>query len=306
MQFAAVYDALVSADRGRQLTVIAQSDSVISAFFVLYALYFLCLTLAKLMVLDGLFQYVFDRASFASTTPSGLKLLKTGHTAAAATVCACNAVGLVGNSVAAYFFSHGADVEAAAAVDYSLCRAGANSTLAEASRFFTLGNAANSVQNYSEATVLVIIIVVFAAAAVAVTRILNTADALASGLMVQAQQANQQVIHEAAAAAAAAGSRMRSRITATVRVCFASFLFRSMWSLLVAVSQSGYDYNPACGEYPMGQCSTCQPVAVAIRFTLFYTPEVQMLVELVSSPLPLSFALWGMTSDRDRKELYGL
>ncbi len=300
-----MHDAFLSADRGRQLAVIAQSDSVIAAFFVLYALYFLGLTLAKLMVLDGLFQFVFDRASFASSTPSRLKLLKAGHAAAAATVCACNAVGLVGNSVAAYFFSHGADVEAAAAAAYILGRANANQTLAEASRLFTLGNAANSVQNYSEATVLVIIIVVFVAAAVAVTRILRAADALASGLMLQARQANQQLIHEAAAAAAAAGSRMRSRITATARVCFVSFLFRSMWSLLVAATQSGYDYNPACGQYPMGQCSTCQPVAVAIRFTLFYTPEVQMLVELLSSPLPLSFALWGMTSDRDRRELYG-
>ena len=163
----------------------------------------------------------------------------------------------------------------------------------------------NSVQNYSEAAALTVIVAVMFAAVVAVTRILTAADRLAARIMLQASQAKFQLIGEAAAAAAAAGARMRRRVMATVAVCFASFLFRAVWSILVAVSQSGYDYNPQCGEYPTGQCSACQPEGVAIRFTLFYTPEVQTLVELLSTPLALCFALWGMTSDRDRNELYG-
>jgi hypothetical protein len=257
------------------------------------------------MVLDGLTQYALERASLISSMSKSLKLLKIFNAAVAVSVCLCNAIGLIANSVASYFFSHGADLEAEAAAKYSLGDVDANQTLSEASRAFTLGNAANSVQNYSEALVLVIILIVFFAAVLSVTRILSVADHLAADIMVQARLANFLLISDAAAATAAAGARMRRRIMVTVRVCFVSFLVRAIWSILVAVSQSSYDYKPQCGEYPTGQCSPCQPAGVAIRFTLFYTPEVQVLVELVSSPLSLLFALWGMTSDRDRKELYG-
>jgi hypothetical protein len=268
------------------------------------------------MVLDGLSQHTFefvdgltqDAAGHASLTSSmlkSIKLLKTANAAVVATVCVCNAVGLTANSVAAYFFSNGADLEAKAARKYGRGDTDANQTLSEASKAFTSGNAANSVQNYSEALVLNLVLLVFLAAVLSATRVLRVADGMAQDIIKASQrQANFQLVRDAAAAAAA-GARMRRRIMATVGVCFVSFFFRAIWSVLVAISQSSYDYNPQCGEYPTGQCSPCQPVGVAIRFTLFFTPEVQVLVELVSSPLALCFALWGMTSDRDRKELNG-
>ncbi len=140
----------------------------------------------------------------------------------------------------------------------------ANQTLSEASRALTSGNAANSVQNYSEALVLNLVFLVFFAAVLSATRVLSVADRMAQDtIMVSQRQANFQLVRDAAAAAAA-GARMHRRIMATVGVCFVLF-----------------------------------SVGVAIRFTF------QMLVELVSSPLALCFALRGMTSDRDRKEMYG-
>ncbi len=305
LQFTAIYDPATAGDQGRQFATLAQADATQAAFYVLYALHFLCLASAKLMVLDGLTQYASERVALAKGMQRPFRLLRSASAAVAAAACVCNVVGLVANSIAAYYFSRGADYEGDAAREYAVGDRRANSTVSEASRLFTLGNAANSVQNYSEALVLVVIIVVFFAAVLAVTRILSVGNSLALSIMQHAAQPHLLHIRDAAAAGAAAGDRMRHRIMAAARVCLASFLVRAIWSILVAVSQSGYDYNHACGEYPSGQCRPCQPAAVAIRFTLFFSPEAQMLVELVSSPLALGFALWGMTSDRDRKELYG-
>ena len=304
LQFTAIYDPVIAEDRGLQFAMISQADAAQAAFYVLYALHFLCLASAKLMVLDGLTLYAHQRVLIAKGMDKRFKLLRVAATAVAIAACVCNMVGLVANSVAAYFFSRGADFEAKASGQYARGDTDANQTVAQASRLFTLGNAANSVQNYTEALVLVVIVVVYFAAVLAVMRILNIGSRIADNIIKLASKQGQQRIREVAASGAAAGGRMRFRITLAARVCCASFFFRASWSILVAVSQSGYDYSPLCGDYPSGQCMSCQPVGVAIRFTLFFTPEAQMLVELLSSPLPLSFALWGMTSDRDRQELY--
>ncbi len=305
LQFTAIYDPATAGDQGRQFATLAQADAAHAAFYVLYALHFLCLTSAKLMVLDGLTQYASERVALAKGMQRYFKLLRSASAAVAAAACICNVVGLVANSVAAYFFSRGADYEGEAAHEYAIGDSRANTTVSQASRLFTLGNAANSVQNYSEALVLAVIIAVFFAAVFAVTRILNVGSSLAQSIMQHAAQPHQLHIRDAAAAGAAAGDRMRRRIMAAARVCLSTFVIRAIWSILVAVSQSGYDYNHQCGEYPSGQCRPCQPLAVAIRFTLFFSPEAQLLVELVSSPLALSCVLWGMTSDRDRHELFG-
>jgi hypothetical protein len=305
LQFTAIYDEDIAADSGRQFIIISQADATQAAFYLLYALHVLCLASAKLMVLDGLTQYAQQRVPLTSTSRLPFKVLRVSNTAGSVIVCMCNIIGLFANCVAAYFFSQGADLEAEAARKYLDGDVDANATVSRASLSFTRGNAANSIQNYSEALVLVIINVVFFFAVVIVVRILRAVDSLASFIVQQSNESNLVGIRQVAAAVTATGSRMRSRITATVGVCIATLLLRSCWAIVVAVSQSGYHYNPDCGQYPAGQCSSCQPEAVAIRFTLFFSPEVQMIVETISGPLALCFALWGMTNDRDRKMLYG-
>jgi hypothetical protein len=170
-----------------------------AAFYILYALYFLCLTLAKLMVLDGLSQHTFEfvdgltqdaagHTSLTSSMPKTLKFLKIANAAVVATVCACNAVGLTANSVAAYFFSNGADLEAKAARKYGRGDTDANQTLSEASKAFTSGNAANSVHNYSEALVLNLVLLVFVAAVLSATRVLRVADGMAQDIIKASQR----------------------------------------------------------------------------------------------------------------------
>jgi len=50
-----------------------------------------------------------------------------------------------------------------------------------------------------------------------------------------------------------------------------------------------------------GNCDpSCQPEGVIVNVWLFYTPELQLTVVFLSSPVTLLVALWGMTSSQAR------
>ena len=55
-------------------------------------------------------------------------------------------------------------------------------------------------------------------------------------------------------------------------------------------------------EILVATCNSCDPacnnVWFVIQFWLEFTPEFQLIVVLISSPLALIVALWGMTSER--------
>ena len=52
-----------------------------------------------------------------------------------------------------------------------------------------------------------------------------------------------------------------------------------------------------------GQCWPCQPNAVLIWTWLRYTPDFTVAVAVLSSPVSLMIALWGMLSYHDRQLL---
>ena len=47
-----------------------------------------------------------------------------------------------------------------------------------------------------------------------------------------------------------------------------------------------------------GLCDGCKNVYTHIQVWVHYTPEFRLIIIMVSSPLALLVALWGMTSDR--------
>jgi hypothetical protein len=96
-----------------------------------------------------------------------------------------------------------------------------------------------------------------------------------------------------ASAAATTGRALRLRVVATTAVVFAAFLLRSVFSTTFAVSFLLRDARAGC----RGFCDTsCRNVYGVIQFWMFYTPEFQLIVMLISSPAALLVALWGMTS----------
>ena len=92
----------------------------------------------------------------------------------------------------------------------------------------------------------------------------------------------------------AAVRQLRRQIVGTAAVVFVTFLLRAVFSTMNALS------NALQIEVP--NCNPCDPACSnlwsVIQVWLEFTPEFQLIVVLISSPLALLVALWGMTSKR--------
>ena len=84
---------------------------------------------------------------------------------------------------------------------------------------------------------------------------------------------------------------------ATTAFVFVTFLLRATYSAMTAVSDLLQDNKNACSS--SNECdSECYNVYYLIRTWLIFTPEFQIVVVLISSPLALLVAMWGMTDKR--------
>jgi hypothetical protein len=94
---------------------------------------------------------------------------------------------------------------------------------------------------------------------------------------------------------------VRFRIVVTVFTVFVSFLMRSLYAWILAISR-----NDTFIELPVfvsggrepcdNTCLMCQQFGVIVQSWFFYTPEFSEVIILVASPLTLLIAQWGMTS----------
>ena len=79
----------------------------------------------------------------------------------------------------------------------------------------------------------------------------------------------------------------------TAAFVFVTFLLRAVFSTMNAVSNALQIQVYTCDN----PCDpACNNVWLVITFWLEFTPEFQLIVVLISSPLALIVALWGMTS----------
>jgi hypothetical protein len=245
-----------------------------AAFLVTYAIEFLCLSTAKLMVLDRLLVFA---------VPHGASLRKrwaaAGRVVMAAVVLG-NAVGLAANVAAAVHYQQAADAASTASVRYA-----ANSTAAGDEFYFLSqgevqrGGFILSVQLFCEVTVLLLIVLAF----------------VVVGLL-GARRVNAKLLDvDAASAAAATGRALRLRMLGTTAFVFVAFLLRCVFSTMYAVAfLLRVDAENNCPEY----CDTrCNNVYTVITIWISYTPEFQLIVVLISSPVALLVALWGMTTN---------
>ena len=94
----------------------------------------------------------------------------------------------------------------------------------------------------------------------------------------------------------AAGKRLWRRIFSTTVFVFVSFLLRSAFSVMNAVSNMLQNNGaPTCPDAI--QCNAaCFNMWQLIQEWLQFTPEFQQTVVVLSSPLALLVALWGMTN----------
>jgi hypothetical protein len=97
----------------------------------------------------------------------------------------------------------------------------------------------------------------------------------------------------------AAGMQVRRQILGTTVFVFLTFLLRAVYSIMNAAALAGANNNDDCVTNIVDQCdSNCFNVWAIIQAWIYFTPEFPLTVELISSPLALLVALWGMTSTR--------
>ena len=205
-----------------------------------------------------------------------------------AAVVAGNVVGLGGNVAAAVYFQRTAESFSAASAAFA-----ANNT-ADGNKFVNLAIqqsplavSTQSLQSFCEVAVLLLIIVAFAVVGAACARRLSSE-----------QQHHDALVNTAdAAAAVPAWRQLRLRIVGTAAFVFVTFLLRAVYSTMFALANELQNAGNFVNCPSSTQCdASCYNVYALMKSWLFYTPEFQLSVELISSPLTLLVALWGMTS----------
>jgi len=252
----------------------AQLERWSAVYFITYAMEFLCLSVAKLMVLDRM-------SDFAAPKGDGMsRRWVVGGRVVLAAVVAINVVGLGGNVAAAVYMAQSAESFSAASAAYA-----ANNT-ADADKLVSLGEqqeqlavSTEAVQLVCEIAVLLLIIVAFAVVGAACARRVSSA------------------LVDMTDAFAASGRQLRLQIVGTAAVVFVTFLLRAVYSTMFALANALQDNAVSCPSN--NRCdASCYNVYEFMRLWLIYTPEFQVTVVLISSPLALLVALWGMTSER--------
>jgi hypothetical protein len=250
----------------------AQNQYWWTAFLVLYAIEFLCLSVAKLLVLDRM-------ADFALANGDGMpRRLAVGGWVVMAAVVVGNVVGLCANVAAAVYAKQGGDFNSASSAAFAANNtdAGNNFNHEAFQKLFVAVDAA-SVQMFCEVAVLLIIILAFTVVGIASSRRLSSAL--------------RNMNHEQGAA----GRQLRRQIVGTAAFVFVTFLLRAVFSTMSALAKALQNDDAACPTF----CDIpCNNMYQLIQNWLVLTPEFQLSVELISSPLALIVALWGMTSER--------
>ena len=259
--------------QGASLT--ALSYSWFAVFAVMYAIEFLFLSAARLMVLDRM-------SYFSAGLDEGTrKRWAAGGRMVMAVVVLGNAVGLAANVAAAVHVQRAAEAASTASVLYAANNTQVAFESASLSQTeIQLAVSIAAVQSFCEVAVLLLIVAAFVVAGVVCARLVNS----------------RLLAVDTASASAAAVRELRRQILATTAVVFVAFVVRSVQSTMFAVARQLQDGARRCPGVN-GFCDpSCHNVFTHINQWMTFTPEFQVTVGLVSSPLTLLVALWGMTS----------
>jgi hypothetical protein len=279
-----------STDLVKHSSLFALSFSWRAAFTVTYAVEFLCMSAAKLMVLDRMSVFV---------APQGTRMLKRWVAAGRgvmAVVVLGNAVGLAANIAAAVHYQKASEAENSASAYYADGNMddGKSSSLVS-QREVQLGGSIASVQSFCEVAVLLLIVVAFVVVGVLSARRVSIALREVEKMRaIQTLNNPGQVVSPAFADATTQARALRLKMAGTTAFVFVTFVARSAFSTMFALAYQLQDFgNAIC---PSSPCDvSCYNVYTHIVTWMFYTPEFQLTILLISSPLALLVALWRMT-----------
>ena len=258
-----------------------------AAYQVMYATEFLFLTAAQLMVLDRMSDFVTSEAGGAR------KWWAVGGRAVMAAVVLCNVVGLAASIAFAFYAQRSAGAYSAASMLYASNNTNeAQNEVSSAQSHVQLAFKILSVRSACEAAVLLLVVLVFAMVGVACIRRLTSALTLLHTAGPDAAVQHRNIFNQALAM----GRRLRQEVVVTTSIVFVAFLLRSVVSTLLAVANQSQDSAKPCLVARNYCDATCYNVYTHISAWNGATPEFETTVVLISSPLTLLVALWGMTS----------
>jgi hypothetical protein len=268
-------DASSRGDVVQQWSLIALAYSWGAVFWVMYAIEFMCLSAARLMVLDRMSDFAAGQDEVAR------KRWAAGGRMVMAAVVLGNAVGLAANVAAAVHFQRAAEAASTASALFAVnSTQAANEHVSLSRTQAQLAVSIAAVQSFCEVAVLLLIVAAFVVTGVACARVVSS----------------RLLLVDAASASAATGRELRRQMVVTTAVVFVAFIVRSVQSTMMAVSRQLQDQATRCPGVT-GFCDpSCHNVFTHILQWAIYTTELQVSVVLVSSPLTLLVALWGMTS----------
>lgn len=257
-----------------------------ASFAVSHALEFLCLSAAKLMVLDRMSDFAMPMMSDATRK----KWKKLGKVMMAVAVVIC-LTGLFGNVAAADYWGRSSQISlqlyniasnAAASPNFDTFSTESKNLNHRALRI-------SSAQYFSEFIVLLLIVVAFAVVGgLCLRRIRSISSLLTRGSTTSDETA-----------AASEGRDLRRKIVFTAVFSFVVFLFRAIQAAMVALAllQSDFDSGRCAQLNRLSLCSLdkCNVWTHMLRW-FQRTPEFETVVVVMSSPLALAVALWGMTT----------
>jgi hypothetical protein len=265
----------------------AISSSWGAAYQVTYATEFLFLSAAQLMVLDRMSDFVTSQGGGAR------KWWAAGGRAVMAAVVLCNAVGLAASIASAVYNQKATDAFSAASMLYASNNTNdAEKYVSSAESDVQLAFKILSVQTVCETAVLLLIVLVFAVVGVACIRRLSSALTLLDTAGTDTAAQHRSIFNEALVL----GRRLRQEVVVTTSFVFVAFLLRSVVSTLIAVANQSQNFAKECPGVTNLCDATCYNVYMHITHWNSYTPEFLPTVVLISSPLTLLVALWGMTS----------
>jgi hypothetical protein len=250
-----------------------QQNNWEAAFCIPSGIDFVCLSVAKLMVLERMADFSVAKADGMS------KRVAVWRRVVMAAVLVGNAVIVCGSVSAAVLFKETAILHSDS---YAAKNPEDSVKLAKQARQqYSAGHVAISVQQFSEVVVLLIIIFAFVVVGIASARRVSSA------------------LRDMNDEHGAAGRQLRRQIVGTIAFVFVTFLLRAAFTIMYALARALQNDTAVCAAIATSVCdSTCFNQWWLIDQWLALTHEYQAMVLLISSPIAMIVALWGMTSKR--------
>jgi hypothetical protein len=270
-----------------------------AAHFVLFPVELGCVVVAELLVLHRVLAF-----SLSKSLRTRAWLL-TGR-ALLTVVMLLNFVGFACNVASSFFFNQASEFGYQAGVAWAQNNSAAGSMyMQNLSAKASMAIRISSVQRFCEAFLLMIIVVAFLSVGIRSYRVIVTALRTLFSLKKRLADSHKDHPTNGSAAldqhcrllakAALQGKLLQRKLGLTFLLIFLTVLVRSVFSVMYGVSLAMQDYDNTCSPNP---CNTCKNVYSHILFWILFTPEFQLVVMIIASPIAQLVALWGMSGTR--------